>query len=505
MPDPICLRPALLADARRIWSWRNEPAVRRASLQQNPIPLKRHLKWYRAVLVDPRIRFFIAEDRRGRPADYVRFQIEGRSAEISLAVDRAFRGRGFGTAMIRAGSRRLLAEGGTRSLIARVRPGNEASIKAFRLAGYSLKALRRHDGIDTVELIYALRRRVRRSAGVLFRVDAGPKAGLGHVQRCLSLAAALPRRRCSFLADGNKAVERLIGSRGFHPLSLGPVRAGSEQDAEKVIFLAQKLKAGTVVVDSYHVGHRYLARLRSVGLFTAVIDDFARHLFPSQLVIAVGVYAPRLGYKSSTRDRRFLLGPRYALLKPEFWKRPLRSTKPQVQNILLTLGGTDPHGLMPALINLLGDVPGDFSMDVVVGPFFKNLEKVRGAAAAARHKVKLHFSPPSLRPLMVAADAAISAAGQTLYELAASGTPTVAVQVAHNQRENGRAFARAGTAFFAGVAGRASILQSVRRRLLDLMRDQRKRAAMAAAGRRLVDGRGALRAAEALERLTGTL
>ena len=91
---------------------------------------------------------------------------------------------------------------------------------------------------------------------------------------------------------------------------------------------------------------------------------------------------------------------------------------------------------------------------------------------------------------------AISSAGQTLNELAASGTPTIAVQTAENQKNNVQSFLKTGAVLFGGVAGRKDVFGTVRRRLLSLMGNKRKRAAMSVAGRRLIDGGGARRVAE---------
>ena len=53
-------------------------------------------------------------------------------------------------------------------------------------------------------------------AQVLFRVDAGPRRGLGHLQRCLSLAAALIRRGAgvTVLAPALDDVRRRVEAAG---------------------------------------------------------------------------------------------------------------------------------------------------------------------------------------------------------------------------------------------------------------------------------------------------
>jgi RimJ/RimL family protein N-acetyltransferase len=62
--------------------------------------------------------------------------------------------------------------------------------------------------------------------------------------------------------------------------------------------------------------------------------------------------------------------------------------------------------------------------------------------------------------LMTASDIAVSAAGQTLFELARCGVPTIAVGVAENQRHNLEGFTDAGVCYNAGWWGEGNATQS---------------------------------------------
>lgn len=489
------LRPAFSGDARLIHGWRNEPAVRRVSFQQGSIPLRHHLAWYRKALANINTRIFVGENRQGFPIGYVRFQMTKPFARISVVVDPRFRGRGMGSSLIQHGCQRLQAEGETLGVLAQIRPDNRGSLKAFLRAGFSIPKRPRGGEVEAV-CRFPLPRRKRHPRGVIFRTDGGSRFGLGHIRRCSALAAALSlkRLRCCFVVDGDEKAKRyLVRKKTRIFQAVAPF--GSERDAEAVISLADRRDVGSVVVDSYNVNQHYLARLRAAGLFVVAIDDLNRFPFPCQMVIATGPSVSIEQFHSASGDTEFLLGSRFALLGTEFEKKTQRPRRASVRNLILTLGGADPHNLMPGLIRLADGISGDFSLDVVVGPFFKNGDQIYSAAVAARREVRIHSSPAALRPCFLKADVAISSAGQTLNELAASGTPTIAVQVAHNQKNNVQSFVGAGAVLFGGVAGRKGFLETVRRRLLSLMGDQRKRAALSGAGRRLIDGGGTRRVA----------
>lgn len=330
---------------------------------------------------------------------------------------------------------------------------------------------------------------------VLFRVHAGPEIGLGHLQRSLSLAAALKRNGIvsQFLVNHSPESLDYVTRVEFPAEKLPPVLSWGREDFAFTADAAGRFRAHVVVVDSPDVPALYLRWLRDAGFFVIVRDDSARYAFPGHIVFNGNADAPRLPYVSCDSDTLFLLGPEYAVLSADFWRVSARVVREKVEHLLVILGGADSCGLMPKLLRLLDDVPGDFSVTAVVGPFFGNKGAVKAAADQAKRFVKLVESPTSLRGLMEEADVAISGAGQTLYELACVGCPTVAIQVAADQEGQLRAMAEAGCVRFAGNAKRMDILPQVHAAVLLLLADREARSAMARAGQELVDGQGAFR------------
>lgn len=107
-------------------------------------------------------------------------------------------------------------------------------------------------------------------------------------------------------------------------------------------------------------------------------------------------------------------------------------------------------------------------------------------------------SPRSLSDLVAQADIVLTAAGQTLYELAALGRPAVAIQLAENQGPQLRAFVAAGTVVSVGCVSDPEIERLAVRAVLQLAQQPERLLQMSAAGRDLVDGQGAHRVAAAI-------
>lgn len=134
---PVTLRPALESDARRLWEWANEPTTRQVSFCPDAIPWENHLRWLARMFEDDNRRLFIIQSG-GDDIGQVRFDREGRGATISLGLAPTARGRGLGPRAARHGAARVLLDGWADSVLALVKPDNEASIRTFRRAGFEL-------------------------------------------------------------------------------------------------------------------------------------------------------------------------------------------------------------------------------------------------------------------------------------------------------------------------------------------------------------------------------
>lgn len=132
----LTLRSATESDARQVWEWANDPAVRSVSFSPDPISWETHVRWFAAKRADPTCRFYIGLDPIGAALGQIRFDGPGAEQEVSVSLDGKFRSRGYGSALILAASRKVLDESRVQRLHAYVKPGNEPSVRAFLKAGY---------------------------------------------------------------------------------------------------------------------------------------------------------------------------------------------------------------------------------------------------------------------------------------------------------------------------------------------------------------------------------
>ena len=130
------LRRAGAEDSQLLLEWANEPGVRAASFSSNRFHRKNITSGLRGSCAIPLVRFSSHSINWQTPVGQVRFDQEGSDAVISVSVERKFRGRGTGAAVISLACRQLFKETGVRLVHAYIKPENATSAGAFVKAGF---------------------------------------------------------------------------------------------------------------------------------------------------------------------------------------------------------------------------------------------------------------------------------------------------------------------------------------------------------------------------------
>src|SRR5258707_9572125 len=231
---------------------------------------------------------------------------------------------------------------------------------------------------------------------ILFRVDGTTRVGWEHLTRCLTLAAALQRRRrpTYFLSQLEPASLGLSIKRAGNDWldADGPV--GSDDDLEETIREIRRLGPAAVIVDSPEAQDTYLAELGRQGPLIVSLDNLAAVRFPSGLLINPLLGPGREDYEFE-HGTQFLLGARYSLVRSEIRRiRAVRSQEPpQPFRALIALGDDDPHQQTAELARLLLNAPRIGRVDMVVRPHYPNLESLQALAASCPDRLELATEP----------------------------------------------------------------------------------------------------------------
>ncbi|HMP74765.1 MAG TPA: UDP-2,4-diacetamido-2,4,6-trideoxy-beta-L-altropyranose hydrolase [Kiritimatiellia bacterium] len=313
---------------------------------------------------------------------------------------------------------------------------------------------------------------------------ANAAIGTGHLRRCLALADALRQAGSTlrfFVVEGDPALCDWV-----RPYADA---MAISRDLTLPSALAQAGVDPLVVVDSYAVRADQTQRLLNGNTRVLVMDDLVDRPLPATWLLNSCV-ADAERYAGLTHAT-LLMGPRYALLRAQFRNLPRRSPSGPVRRVLLTFGGSDVLRLADRVVNLFASFAGPLEIRLVAGRLAGT-----GALHAGPHRIDVLHDVAHMADLMTWADLAVATAGQTIFELAATGCPAICLQVADNQRYTGELCRRIGSAEIrdARRVTDRELVELIR----NLLNDPIRRAAMSRAGQAAVDGLGAMRVSDVL-------
>ncbi len=345
---------------------------------------------------------------------------------------------------------------------------------------------------------------------VIIRADGNREIAMGHMMRCLSVAEALQEAgaQVCFVTAGDETQE-LIASRGFAHTVLHTSFRDMEGELTALHKIVSERQAGLILVDSYFVTGRYMQEIRAWAE-TAYVDDLGEPVYPVDTLINYNIYGARLPYEAWYRKagiplpKQMLLGCGYAPLRREFAGHAAGVPRDTVRDVLITTGGGDLSNAAEALCGgILRETQrglhAGIRYHVVCGPFSQQKERLR-ALAQAHPMFRIHENVTNMSELMQSCDAAVSAAGSTMYELCSMRIPAVCFYFAENQKKMAVCFGRTTEIMNAGniMQERERVLDRLLIRLRELEQDGALRERIRKQMGALTDGRGAGRIAEAL-------
>jgi UDP-2,4-diacetamido-2,4,6-trideoxy-beta-L-altropyranose hydrolase len=189
-----------------------------------------------------------------------------------------------------------------------------------------------------------------------------------------------------------------------------------------------------------------------------------------------------------------LIGPQYALLRPEFaqWRAYSlqRREQAQLKQLLITMGGVDKDNVTGRVLQALQscELPEDLRMTVVMGPHAPWLDEVQALSTQMPWPTQVLVGVSNMAQLMAESDLAIGAAGSTSWERCCLGLPTLMLVLAENQNTSANALHEARAAV--GVRS----IEEIRNSVSDLVDHDLflvKLKTMSRAGACITDGRGA--------------
>ncbi len=294
---------------------------------------------------------------------------------------------------------------------------------------------------------------------VAFFTEGGREIGLGHVSRCAALAEGLRRKFCEveirFALRGDETALEFLKMHGF---------SGEFFDWERDLSRSGALLSGAegAVVDSYLAGEDFYHFAASRAERLLVFDESFRLPYPDKAFILNPTAEP-------DGHPRHLFGLEYIVLRPPFWESSKKEPQEKVKKLLISLGNNKISDFSFKIAQFLY-AKYDFEIEII------NYQFKKLTAAQIKHYIEN-------------ADLAISAGGQTIFELLSVGLPVISLIIAENQVPNVEILSRFNLIWNAGWYNDDMFWNNLKKGI-DYFMDFSKRKKVFEIASNLIDGKG---------------
>ncbi|MBO8158623.1 UDP-2,4-diacetamido-2,4,6-trideoxy-beta-L-altropyranose hydrolase [Thermosyntropha sp.] len=313
---------------------------------------------------------------------------------------------------------------------------------------------------------------------IIFRTDSAFIIGSGHLMRCLTLADELKQNgaEIKFISrDLPENLTEIAEKKGYKVYKL-PYKNKKEiiiddystwlgtdfrEDAEETIKILEQESPDWIIIDHYAIDIKWEQIVRPYVKKIMVIDDLANRQHDCDLLLDQNLVENMENRynKLVPAHCKKLLGPSYALLRPEFReaRKKLKKRDGTVRRILIFFGGSDPtNETEKALRAVLMLNRPDITVDVVVGKANPHKEKIK-KLCAIHSNVNYYCQVNNMAELMAEADLAIGAGGATTWERCYMGLPSVVIDIAENQKIVTDYLSKSGFIIYLGISEEVDI------------------------------------------------
>ena len=313
--------------------------------------------------------------------------------------------------------------------------------------------------------------------------------GMGHIYRQINLANELKKQGwdVSFYIPSFAPAIDLLTQTGFTSVIMAPEPSVAKHLDNFFDFVVLDIQDTTEsLVCSVKKHTRYIASFEDLGAGRNHVDILIDcNLAPSET-------------KNLPSSTNGLLGTDYSVLHPDFayYHSQSRHFETSSQEVLISMGATDPKNLTVPLTRFLLQEKNDLKLTVLIG---HNANNTPDLSKLSNQFQLLNVLGPisNMAQTLWEHDAVICSGGVTLHEAMAVGTPAFVVnQVAHQQTK-ARFVEKSGAAINLGIGTKYDVKKL--REALNF--GKRKLESMSLQAKQMIDGQGVFRVINAMNKL----
>ena len=262
--------------------------------------------------------------------------------------------------------------------------------------------------------------------------EGGKVFGVGHIIRTLAIADIFVKKgyEVNFIINGDESIREIFKYNDMKYTLLNW--------QENFELLNENIADSSIILlDSMQISDGEIKKLELLGKPIIYIDDEKRrNILDSGFVIDWTVLSDTKNYFNPPKKGvTYLLGSSFTPLREPFTKVLQKSTKDDIHDILVTFGGADVRDLTPKILKTLVDYFPDINKHIVIGASFNNIKSIEKYKDKNTYFI-YNANADDMVNLMKKCDISIASGGQTLYELARVGVPTIAILLVDNAKDD---------------------------------------------------------------------
>lgn len=217
-----------------------------------------------------------------------------------------------------------------------------------------------------------------------------------------------------------------------------------EDDIENLIYKIKTCKIDCIVTNLRQINDSTVSLFKEqIECKLICIDEWGNRELHCDVVINNMLDSSYWNYYNTPKEMH--LGEKYLTLSKKIvtYHKKEKKIKPRIENIVVSMGGVDPLNHTREIVDFLKRSDLRASFHIVLGGAYK-FEDDLVKTIAGDYRFILYKNIDYIYDLFFEADIAFSAGGNTLYELAAIGTPTYIYPTMEHEQKNGLVFEAKG-------------------------------------------------------------
>lgn len=271
---------------------------------------------------------------------------------------------------------------------------------------------------------------------ILFRADAKPSIGTGDLISLIHLSMYFKKDgwEVYFMIRNYRTGVSIAEKYGVRNLFLID---GGISIADEISEINKYIEKYAINVIFFEITERalteYTGIVGNVHKACVCFDD----RIPDDIALVVNwdADAHKLFNASLYAQTKFLLGPEYVVLSPDFdmEKVKYRRFNANAKNIMVAMGGADEFDFTSKVVDYFINIKPDFKIRIIIGSGYAYKDKLIGKLENSSLDYEIMSNITNMFDQYMEADIVIGAGGLTLYEIIATRTPGIVFSLYKHQ------------------------------------------------------------------------